>query len=279
MSRERVGLFELSASNGPKTVDVVAVHGLQGDAFKTWEDENGSLWLRDFLPKELPSAHIMTFGYDSTVAFSKSVAEIEDKALDLLNRLGAERAVSKNAASKAIPIIFICHSLGGILVKKAIVLAHERCSIPEFEDIANHTMAIAFMGVPHKGSSSAWWGNLAANILNGVSIGTSTNTRLIADLRKNSSNLLNVSTQFVHRSQGLKIYTFYETKRLGPVVVRSCTDRDILLIDQCHRRLSINYPRKSVFRTNGFLQLMQITEVSVSSRLSQAKNIKLLGVR
>ncbi|KAL2048275.1 hypothetical protein N7G274_000186 [Stereocaulon virgatum] len=279
MSRERVGLFELSASNGPKTVDVVAVHGLQGDALKTWEHENGSLWLRDFLPKDLPSAYVMTFGYDSTVAFSKSVAEIEDKALDLLNRLGAERAVSRNAASKAITIIFICHSLGGILVKKAIVLAYERCCVPEFEDIANYTMSIAFMGVPHKGSTSAWWGNLAANILNGVSIGTSTNTRLITDLRKNSSNLVKISTQFIHRSQSLRIYTFYETKRLGPVVVRSYTDRDILLIDQCYRRLSIKYPRKSVFRTNGFLQLMQITEVYVGSRLSQAKNIKLLGVR
>ena len=43
MSRERVGLFELSAGNESKTVDVVAVHGLQGDAFKTCEHENGSL--------------------------------------------------------------------------------------------------------------------------------------------------------------------------------------------------------------------------------------------
>lgn len=226
MSRERVGLFELSAGNESKTVDVVAVHGLQGDAFKTWEHENGSLWLRDFLAKDLPFARVMTFGYDSTVAFSKSVAQIEDKALDLLNRLGAERIRSDPAASNVMPIVFICHSLGGILVKKAIALAHDRCSIPEFGDIADHTKAIAFMGVPHKGSSSAWWGNLAANILNGVSVGTSTNTRLVADLRKDSSTLINISSQFVHRSQGLKIYTFYETRKLGPVVVCSiCANR------------------------------------------------------
>ena len=48
----------------------------------------------------------MTFGYDSTVAFSKSVAQIEDKALDLLNCLGAERIRSDPAASNVTPNCF-----------------------------------------------------------------------------------------------------------------------------------------------------------------------------
>ena len=83
--REKVGLFELSNKDGERDVDVVAVHGLQGDAYKTWEHDNGSLWLRDFLPADVPSARIMTFGYDSTVAFGNSVARLKDKALELLN--------------------------------------------------------------------------------------------------------------------------------------------------------------------------------------------------
>ena len=33
--KERIGLFELSKSDTVKAVDVVAVHGLQGDAYKT----------------------------------------------------------------------------------------------------------------------------------------------------------------------------------------------------------------------------------------------------
>lgn len=53
-----------------KAIEVVAVHGLQGDAYRTWEHDNGSLWLRDFLPEDIPNARIMTFGYDSTIAFS-----------------------------------------------------------------------------------------------------------------------------------------------------------------------------------------------------------------
>ena len=218
--KKKIGLFELSKAESPKTIDVVAVHGLQGDAFKTWEHENNTLWLRDLLPAEIPSARIMTFGYESTIAFSKSVAHIEDKALDLLNRLSAQR--DENTDGR--PIVFICHSLGGILVKKALILAHERSSDPAFTDILMNTKAIAFLGVPHKGSDSAWWANFAANALKGASIRLSTNNALVADLRMDSSVLSNISKQFVDRGKDLTIYTFYERLRLHGVLVRTPLD-------------------------------------------------------
>lgn len=82
ISKKKIGMFELSTNEREKTIDVVAVHGLQGDAYKTWEHENSCLWLRDLLPAEIPNARIMTFGYDSSVAFSKSVAKIRIKHLN-----------------------------------------------------------------------------------------------------------------------------------------------------------------------------------------------------
>ena len=218
--KEKIGLFELSKAETSKKVDVVAVHGLQGDAFKTWECSNGSLWLRDYLPEEIPSARIMTFGYDSTLAFSNSVARIEDKALDLLNRLGAKRDESTDRR----PVVFICHSLGGVVVKKALILAHERSLDPVFKDILKNTKAIAFLGVPHKGSDSAWWANFAANALKGASIGLTTNNALVADLRKDSSALSTISKQFIERSRDLSIYTFYERLKLKGVLVRTQFD-------------------------------------------------------
>ena len=98
---------------------IVAVHGLGGDKYDTWEDD-GKIWLRDFLPAKVPNARIMTYGYNSIVAFSKSVAEIEDFAVDLLGRLNDER---RTAQEKARPVIFICHSLGGVVVKSVSVIA------------------------------------------------------------------------------------------------------------------------------------------------------------
>ena len=73
---------------------IVAVHGLCGDPFDTWTDEttgNKKLWLRDFLPSQVPNARIMSYGYDSSVAFAKSDIELGDVAADLLNRLNDER--------------------------------------------------------------------------------------------------------------------------------------------------------------------------------------------
>lgn len=96
----------------------MAVHGLSGDWESTWTDpDNKSLWLRDFLPLQFPSLklRIWSFGYDSATAFTNSVADIDDAAKALVNALDGERQ-TKNSKRK--PIVFIAHSLGGIIVKR-----------------------------------------------------------------------------------------------------------------------------------------------------------------
>ena len=73
------------------------------------------MWLRDFLPKKLPDARIFTFGYDAVVAFSKSSGEVDDFARILLQRV---KSVRSPAEAHSRPLYFICHSLGGIVVKQ-----------------------------------------------------------------------------------------------------------------------------------------------------------------
>ena len=82
----------------------------------TWTAGNGKLWLRDFLPSQLPKARIMSFSYNSDTALSKAVTDIDDMALKLLHTLNLFRQL---AEERKRPIIFISHSLGGIVVKKA----------------------------------------------------------------------------------------------------------------------------------------------------------------
>ena len=75
---------------------IVAVHGLGGHPYDTWtEEKSGKMWLRDFLPSQVPHTRIMSYGYDSLVAFSKSEIELGDVAADLLNRLDGERGMSE----------------------------------------------------------------------------------------------------------------------------------------------------------------------------------------
>jgi len=61
----------------------------------------------------------MSYGYNSRTAFSKAVTDINDEAAMLLDRLYGER---QGKSQKIKPIIFISHSLGGIVVKKVSVL-------------------------------------------------------------------------------------------------------------------------------------------------------------
>jgi len=43
---------------------IVAIHGLDGHREDSWTIEN-VLWLRDLLPSKIPTARILTYGYDA----------------------------------------------------------------------------------------------------------------------------------------------------------------------------------------------------------------------
>ena len=85
------GLFLLheDTAAGPHDydLDIIAVHGLGGDAHKTWTHRDGTLWLRDLLPRHLPGARIYTYGYDSAIAFSQGTGTLKDHARDLLGEV------------------------------------------------------------------------------------------------------------------------------------------------------------------------------------------------
>jgi alpha-beta hydrolase superfamily lysophospholipase len=101
-------------------VDIIAIHGINGHYLRTWT-EGSSNWLRDFLPEDLPTARIMSLGYDSRVAFSSSVGNIDKFADQLLAYLNRER---KEPTTQDRPIIFICHSMGGLVMKQVCYQPH-----------------------------------------------------------------------------------------------------------------------------------------------------------
>ncbi|KAF5239911.1 hypothetical protein FAUST_4680 [Fusarium austroamericanum] len=80
-----------------RALDIITIHGLQG--YDTWEYPTHGLgdssktvfWVRDFLPKDLPSARIFTYHYLST-AFcdGQGITQAADKLLNKLKNLQAD---------------------------------------------------------------------------------------------------------------------------------------------------------------------------------------------
>lgn len=95
-------------------VDIVAVHGLGGDALSTWTSSNGHLWLRDSLPQALATppadyshgpddskvARIMTFGYDASVLTKASSQRSFTFAENLLSEFKDRRHGQAVCSSK-----------------------------------------------------------------------------------------------------------------------------------------------------------------------------------
>lgn len=61
------------------------------------------------------AARIMSFGYDSNSFFGKSTSDINDVAGMLIDYLDALR---QSEEERRRPIIFVAHSLGGIVTKR-----------------------------------------------------------------------------------------------------------------------------------------------------------------
>jgi alpha-beta hydrolase superfamily lysophospholipase len=99
---------------------IIAVHGLNGHREKTFQTKDGVLWLRDLLPEKLPQTRIFTWGYDANTHSSDRVTTqyLYDVANSLVEELVMQRRLTKTEKR---PIIFVAHSLGGLVVKSVSV--------------------------------------------------------------------------------------------------------------------------------------------------------------
>ncbi|KIL88375.1 hypothetical protein FAVG1_08454 [Fusarium avenaceum] len=208
---EPFGLFILHPSPDiylPSTgidFDIVAVHGLNGSARKTWTDSaTGQCWLEDLLPESIPRCRIMTFGYDSKLAFSKSRSGVEAFAQDLLNRLRVIRS-SKSTAH------LYCSQSRRYRSEKA----HNGSEA--YASILKATTGIVFLGTPHRGSDLAPWGLLLSNLVSVTSIGKNIRKELLRTLSKDSDTLREISSQFLQRATSLKIMSFIEQQVESPL--------------------------------------------------------------
>ncbi|KAM3726469.1 Protein SERAC1 [Dirofilaria immitis] len=134
-------------------IDLVLIHGIRGSVFWTWrERDNPSktpctrCWPRTWLPQDVPiPMRILAIDYlSSLVHFVGVVETVSTRAQKFSIEL-------KTAGVGDRPILFICHSMGGLLVKRLLL---------DDPDIRRSTMGILFMATPHRGSPYAMYAPL-----------------------------------------------------------------------------------------------------------------------
>lgn len=92
-------------------LEVVFIHGLNGSRSGTWTNSDGELWPA-WLGDSVPGSRVWTYGYNSAVWNTPTEDAMELHTARLLEEC-ARRQVGKEDAL----VVFVCHSLGGILTK------------------------------------------------------------------------------------------------------------------------------------------------------------------
>jgi len=110
------------------------------------------------------------------------------------------------------PLIFIAHSLGGIVVKEALRRSHSfQMHQSHLHEIYNSTKAVTFFGTPHGGADPRGLIHLIAEKVAQVA-GFSINKQLVDTLLPTSERLRELRDEFspMARQKGWIIYSFQE---------------------------------------------------------------------
>jgi pimeloyl-ACP methyl ester carboxylesterase len=203
-SKGRLGLNLLRRPSNT-LVDLVFVHGLGGGSKKTWSKTTSlsHYWPQEWLPKDpaFKNVRIHSFGYDSDwVKGKSSCLDIHQFGKSLLG----EMSTSPYMRDAETPIVLIGHSMGGLVIKKAYILARQD---PAHETLAGRFHTIYFLATPHRGSDSA-------KLLSDILKATYSSFAYVSDLKRNSKTTQEINDEFRNSCAGLQLRSFYETQKL-----------------------------------------------------------------
>ncbi|KAH6889711.1 Alpha/Beta hydrolase protein [Thelonectria olida] len=219
------GLHIWYAGRNPE-VDIVFVHGLRGNREKTWR-KNGVVWPKQLLSQDIQNSRIMTFGHDARIVHSDpdevTQGSLDTEAAMLCSQLQARR-FERHEENR--PIIFVAHSLGGLICAQAIV--HGELSKPGdcVMNISDRVKGIVFLGTPFGGSALAGRGELARRVVSVVKKTDKTTMRVLSAGSADRQALHDLFPRVVQKRmqtpRGLELAFFCETiPTRGSLVVES----------------------------------------------------------
>ncbi|CCJ05574.1 tetratricopeptide repeat protein [Methylocystis sp. SC2] len=230
-----VDLQEIAGPNETK-LNVIFVHGLGGDAKGTWTfDEtplhakvSGKLsqllpnFLRgeprlkeptevafwpEWLAQDVDGLAVYSLDYPSDPKRWRAGWSVTKSAVAILDALMVDRRLRGNGA----PIVFVCHSLGGLVVKKLIVTANiDKGQEPKKGTFLDRIVGVAFLATPHQGA-------FLATFL--TEFGWMAASESLRDLQANSDALLDMGNSYrsMIEDEGRRIEhcVYYEDEKVA----------------------------------------------------------------
>lgn len=215
------GLTKIAGcENSNRSLDIVFVHGLGGDARSTWQFENAAknFWPQ-WLSEDFADAGVWTLGYAADVSkWKEESMPLADRGNAILEQLSSEGLGDRN-------LTFITHSMGGIVVKQFLRHA-ESFGVRRWEAIANQTRGIAFIATPHSGAN-------LANFASYVSFLLRTNEH-VEELKQHDPRLRELHGWFLnfHQKHHLICRTYCEKREVHPEVLGRKLPKGILVVDE-----------------------------------------------
>lgn len=204
------------------TVDIVTVPCPGGHPQRTWtrdglmgryfgapsmrdaevheSERPGPSWVRQGIRREADCARILLYEH-AAIVDGTTLSSLADSLLEDLQMLRDEERRER-------PVVFIGHSVGGIVVKMALGKASRDA---RYEGILKQCYGVAFFGTPHQGSSYFAMPSLASGIQSLLQLSYPLPTSITDDLRVGNSVLLHIDDEFKAISTDLRVWTFYET--------------------------------------------------------------------
>ncbi|KAK6330555.1 hypothetical protein TWF718_002755 [Orbilia javanica] len=208
------GIKELHNPANPD-VDIIAVPGLGAPPLESWKSADPKLefnWLtdRDGLAKEFPRARILLYMYQSAWTGPLKVRQfMSNLAMTLLYGLKEKR---KDAPRR--PIVFIGHSMGGIVIAKAISIAESRRDL--FGKMFEAVTGCIFFGTPFEGASVAAAASMFAQVSEFLNLDQATSSKLLDLMKPDDESLRDIRNEFVRlstkMSPKIELWCFYEEK-------------------------------------------------------------------
>jgi hypothetical protein len=166
------------------------------------------MWIRDEAPSRVPGMRAILYGHDSSLVDGQSTQVIGDIAKDLIENL----AMGGWRQPSAKPLVFLAHSLGGLILKDFFVRIADARDVLNRDTIQKIRGALMF-GVPNLGMDQSHLFALVEG---------QPNESLVQDLSPNANYLMKLDKAFMGTAflSQVTIFWAYET-RISPTVVVS----------------------------------------------------------